>query len=61
MIKYILKDAKKYGNEFVYLSTNEVGMYEKYGFTFYGMMTTNEGETTQVFVYDTKTIDKTYN
>ena len=61
LIKYILRVAKSEGNEYVYLSTNEIGLYEKYGFTFYGMMTTVEGEITQVFVYDTKMIDKTYN
>ena len=34
----------------VYISTEEVGLYEKYGFEFLQMMTTHEGKTTRVYV-----------
>ena len=54
LIKYILQIAKDEGNEFVYLSSDNKGMYEKYGFDFYDMMTTVKGNETQVFVYNTK-------
>ena len=54
LIKYILQIAKDEGNEFVYLSSDNKGMYEKFGFDFYDMMTTVKGNETQVFVYNTK-------
>lgn len=54
LIKYILNIAKENGNEFVYLSSDNQGMYEKYGFDFYKMMRTVRGNETQVFIYDTK-------
>lgn len=56
LIKHILQVAKNDGNEYVYLSSDNKGMYEKFGFELYGMMTTVKGNETQVFVYDTKTI-----
>ena len=58
LIKHILNVAKQEGNEFVYLSSDNQGMYEKFGFELYGMMTTVRGNETQVFVYDTKKLDK---
>ena len=54
LIKYILQIAKDEGDEFVYLSSDNKGMYEKFGFDFYDMMTTVKGNETQVFVYNTK-------
>lgn len=42
--------AMKDGYEKVYLSSNEVGLYEKYGFVFLKRMHTLWGEETQVFV-----------
>lgn len=41
--------AKQDGYEKVYLSSNEIGLYEKYGFVFLGKMHTVWGEETQVF------------
>jgi len=41
--------AKQDGYEKVYLSSNEVGLYEKYGFVFLKMMHTVWNEETQVF------------
>ena len=57
LIKHILDVAKQDGNEFVYLSTDNKGMYEKFGFELYGMMKTVEGNETQVFKYDTRNLD----
>lgn len=54
LINYILKEAKEDGNEFVYLSSDNEGMYQKYGFELIDMMKTVRGNTTQVFMYDTK-------
>ena len=41
--------AKQDGYEKVYLSSNEIGLYEKYGFVFLGKRNTIWGEETQVF------------
>lgn len=57
LIKYILNVAKQDGNEFVYLSSDNKGMYEKFGFELYDMMTTVRGNETQVLIYDTKKLD----
>lgn len=54
LINYILQEAKEDGNEFVYLSSDNEGMYQKYGFELIYMMKTVRGNTTQVFRYDTK-------
>lgn len=56
LIKHMLQIAKEAGNEFVYLSSDNKGMYEKFGFVFYNMMTTVKGNETQVFIYDTEKI-----
>ena len=58
LIKYILNVAKQDGNEFVYLSSDNEGMYEKFGFELYDMMTTVRDNETQVFVYDTKKLEE---
>lgn len=58
LIKYILNVAKQEGNDFVYLSSDNKGMYEKYGFDLYGMMNTVNGNETQVFIYDIKKLDE---
>lgn len=61
LIKYILNIAKQEGNEFVYLSSDNQEMYEKFGFDLHSMMTTIRGNETQVFVYDTKKLDNNNN
>ena len=43
----ILQTAK---TQNVYISTEEIGLYEKYGFTFLKMMTNREGKSTRVYV-----------
>ncbi len=57
LIKFILNSAKQDGYEFVYLSSDNQGMYEKYGFELYDMMTTVRGNETQVFIFDTKKLE----
>ena len=34
----------------VYLSTNHIGLYEKYGWEFFGMMDDMDGEPSRVYV-----------
>ena len=43
----ILKAAKV---EKVYISTEEIGLYEKYGFSFWQIMTNREGKQTRVYM-----------
>ncbi len=50
LIRYACELAIKDGYEKVYLSSNEVELYEKYGFVFLKRMHTLWGEETQVFV-----------
>ncbi len=49
LIEYACELARKDGYEKVYLSSNEIGLYEKYGFVFLKMLHTLWGEETQVF------------
>lgn len=49
LIRYACDLAKQDGYGKVYLSSNEVGLYEKYGFVFLKMRRTLWGEETQVF------------
>lgn len=49
LIEYACELARKDGYEKVYLSSNEIGLYEKYGFVFLRMMHTVWGEETQMF------------
>lgn len=49
LIDYACQQARKDGYEKVYLSSNEIGLYEKYGFVFREMLHTLWGEETQVF------------
>lgn len=58
LIKYILNIAKEQGYEKVYLSSDNKGMYEKFGFELYSMMETVRGNTTQVFTYDLKKLEE---
>ena len=50
LIAHICKVLKSAGTEKVYISTDEVGLYEKYGFTFWQTMPTREGKPTRVYV-----------
>ena len=42
--------ARQKGIARLYLSTNHVGLYEKYGFTYFGEMTDVDGEPSRVYV-----------
>ncbi len=42
--------AKEKNIRKIYLSTNHVGLYEKYGFEFYGMLTDIDGNPSRVYV-----------
>ena len=44
--------AQADGAERVYISTNETGLYERYGYAFYGMMKDMRGEDTRVYAID---------
>ncbi len=50
LINHTCTLAKRDGYKKVYLSSNEVGLYEKYGFVFLKRMHTVWGEETQVFM-----------
>ena len=44
--------AKEDGHKHVYISTNEDGLYEKYGFSFWKMMKDMEGSDSKVYKID---------
>ena len=50
LIEHICGVLKNAGEKQVYISTEEIGLYEKYGFEFLQMMTTREGKPTRVYV-----------
>lgn len=49
LMDYICTFLKAANTKHVYISTQEVGLYEKYGFAFLKMMTNREGEPTRVY------------
>lgn len=50
LLAHICDELKSSGTEKVYISTDEIGLYEKYSFTFWQTMSTREGKTTRVYV-----------
>lgn len=50
LLAHICEVLKSAGTEKVYISTDEVGLYEKYDFTFWQTMINREGEPTRVYV-----------
>ena len=58
LIQHACELAKGDGDEKIYLSSNEVGLYEKYGFAFLRMLHTVWGEETQVFVKELRVEQK---
>lgn len=50
LIEYAVGLAKKQGHKSVYVSSEENGLYEKYGFTFLKDMESMHGYTTHVFI-----------
>lgn len=52
LIERLCDIAKAGGAEKVYVSTDERGLYEKYGFSFFKTMTNRDGKPTGVYVRD---------
>lgn len=50
LIKYAETLAKSDGKNTLHISTNHIGLYEKYGYEFLGIMKDIEGEDTRVYV-----------
>lgn len=50
LLSYAEALAKSDGHESVHISTNHVGLYEKYGYTFYKTMKDVGGDDTRVYV-----------
>ena len=44
--------AREAGNKNIYISTNHVGLYEKYGYEFFEVMKDMHGEDSRVYVRD---------
>ncbi|MBT9776004.1 GNAT family N-acetyltransferase [Clostridium sp. MCC353] len=49
LLDFAQKTAKNDGANQVYISTGEIGLYEKYGYSFYQMMKTKDGADTRVY------------
>ena len=49
LINHVCSLVKSMGCRRIYLSSDEQGLYEKYGFTFWQYMETTQGKMTQVF------------
>ena len=49
--------AQADGYEHIYISTNEIGLYEKYGYYFWKMMKDFRGEESRVYRIDLRTIN----
>jgi inorganic pyrophosphatase len=49
--------AKKKGHNHIYISTGEIGLYEKYGYRFWKNMKDVSGEDSRVYITDIVTID----
>ena len=49
LLEYAYQSAKEEGFEYMYISSDEEGLYEKYGYQFYQTMKNHHGEDTSVF------------
>lgn len=49
LISYVEKQAKKEGHKKIYISTNETGLYEKYGYKFYKIEKDMNGNDSRVY------------
>ncbi len=49
LLEYAYDLAEKEGHKYIYISTGEVGLYEKYGYTFWKMMTDVYGDESRVY------------
>ena len=50
LLSYAEELAKENGMNHIYISTNHNGLYEKYGYEFFGMMKDMHGEDSRVYV-----------
>ena len=50
LIDETIKIAKKNGNKNIYISTNAIGLYEKYGFEFYQILKDLEEKDSRVYI-----------
>jgi GNAT superfamily N-acetyltransferase len=49
LIAFAERTAEQDGAKYVYISTNHIGLYEKYGYEFYSFTNDVEGEETRVY------------
>ena len=49
LLDYAEELARSEGRNYVYISTGEVGLYEKYGYTFWKLMNDVNGEASRVY------------
>lgn len=54
LLEFAYATAKENGAKHIYISTNENGLYEKYGYCFYQMMKDMNGENSRVYRIDVK-------
>ena len=54
LIDEAIKIAKKNGNKNIYISTNEIGLYEKYGFTYMESRIDIYGEEARIYLKNLK-------
>ena len=52
LLKEAYEQAKKDGHKYIYISTGETGLYEKYGYSFWKMMKDVEGGESRVYRID---------
>lgn len=57
LLEYAYMLAKNEGHKHIYISTDETGLYEKYGYTFWKMMKNIGGEESRVYRTDVVTAD----
>lgn len=51
LLKHIIKLAKEETYKYIYVSTNESGLYEKYGFTYFDNMLDITGNDSRIYRY----------
>lgn len=49
LLNHAYETAKDSGAEYIYISTGETGLYEKYGYSFYRIMKDMHGEDSRVY------------
>lgn len=52
LLQYAAARAKNLGYNRVYISTNEIGLYEKYGCRFWKLMTDSNDEPSRIYILD---------